>query len=150
LPRGWRRANGKLPASLDPRFRILPLLADQAFGEFPALAEHEIVVEQGQCLRGDSGHIPALATEAGVWHVEGFKQRHAERALEVEIDAAPGVFGYVEGHGPLTDIFEAGFLLLRQWGNDGRSAHLEVQGTGGGDDRVADDFRFEPVAIHAP
>ena len=61
----------------------------QAFGEFLRLKQHEVIVHQQQGLRRDGRAVAAFARIHQIRLIEGLKQRIANAAFGIHIQAAP-------------------------------------------------------------
>src|SRR5262249_22578075 len=88
----WATGECQSEQALDMRPRRALALAKQPVGQCKRLLVHEVAVEQEQRLRGDGRRGAGGRWRVGTGEVERVQQRHAERALDEDVNAAPRLF----------------------------------------------------------
>ena len=107
---------------------IVGILCGDARGECPRPFDDLGIVQEKEGLGGDGGAGAAALAGEGFGLIEDLHHGDEVAALDHEVDAA-AVLVFVEGAGAI---------------------HLGVELTGGGEDGIAHDFRFEPARGEAP
>src|SRR6185437_6965966 len=111
------------------------------------LAQDEIVIHQRERLRGHGSNVARTAGDVLVGKIESVKKGERQRALAIDVNAAPPDFRTVL----LLLLPDAGGNRLQDFRSKhrkhGRAADFRIEVAADGEDGIANDFRVE--AFHA-
>ena len=147
---------GRLPTRRDPQRQINlsgrfgPGFSLKSGGEQDSLAVHERAVEHPQSLGRLGRREPDGGRAIRLGLVEALQDRQDQRPLDVDVDAPPRLLGRWRLAPAGSRNRLAGHDLGRDLGEDARPVHLQVQGPGDGQDRVADLLGRQPPHVEPP